>query len=162
MAGAADIRGGTGLVDCARGGLSLRLGWDAPRALLAPTQPRRDQFVVPWATTRRLSAAHRFAATASGAWSRVNRIPLQHWTAQRKRIGDTGGRRATAHEAMAPRSRSHSPVGRGRSPKAKPSSERAPAARDLSATVVGVRISHPDRVIYPDLEISKIQFCSIF
>jgi len=31
-----------------------------------------------------------------------------------------------------------------------------------SATVAGVRISHPDRVIYPDLEMSKIEFARYF
>ena len=35
-------------------------------------------------------------------------------------------------------------------------------AGDSSATVVGVRISHPDRVIYPDLGMSKIQFAQYF
>jgi bifunctional non-homologous end joining protein LigD len=40
---------------------------------------------------------------------------------------------------------------------------RRPAApRDSSATVVGVRISHPDRLIYPDLGISKIQLAHYF
>ena len=34
---------------------------------------------------------------------------------------------------------------------------RATASGDSSPTVVGVRISHPDRVIYPDLGTSKIQ-----
>lgn len=33
---------------------------------------------------------------------------------------------------------------------------------DSSATVVGVRISHPDRVIYPDLGISKIQLARYY
>ena len=46
--------------------------------------------------------------------------------------------------------------------KAEHSSRRASAAGDSSATVAGVRISHPDRVIYPDLEISKIQFARYF
>ena len=62
---------------------------------------------------------------------------------------------------MAFRSRSES-TSRGPGPKAKHSSRRAPAAGDSSATVAGVRISHPDRVIYPDLEMSKIQFARYF
>ena len=69
---------------------------------------------------------------------------------------------ANGAEAMAARSRSDSPASRRPAPKAKPSSRRAPAAGDSSATVGGVRISHPDRVIYPDLEISKIQFARYF
>ena len=39
---------------------------------------------------------------------------------------------------------------------------RALAASDSSATVVGVRISHPGRVIYPDLGIAKIQLARYF
>jgi bifunctional non-homologous end joining protein LigD len=41
-------------------------------------------------------------------------------------------------------------------------SRRAPAASDSSATVAGVRISHPDRVIYPDLGVSKIQLARYY
>ena len=63
---------------------------------------------------------------------------------------------------MAVRSRSDSPASRRPAPKAEHSSRRAPAAGDSSATVAGVRISHPDRVIYPDLEISKIEFARYF
>ena len=63
---------------------------------------------------------------------------------------------------MATRSRSDSPAIRRPGAKAKHSERRAPRGRDSSATVVGVRISHPDRVIYPDLEISKIQLARYF
>src|SRR4030095_16791410 len=45
---------------------------------------------------------------------------------------------------------------------AKHTSRRAPAAGDSSATVVGIRISHPDRVIYPELGISKIQLARYY
>jgi bifunctional non-homologous end joining protein LigD len=40
--------------------------------------------------------------------------------------------------------------------------ERAGAGRDAAATVVGVRISHPDRLIYPELGISKIQLARYY
>ena len=39
---------------------------------------------------------------------------------------------------------------------------RPPAASDASSTVAGVRISHPDRVIYPCLGISKIQLARYY
>ena len=39
---------------------------------------------------------------------------------------------------------------------------RAPTSGESSPTVVGVRISHPDRVIYPDLGISKIQLARYY
>ena len=38
----------------------------------------------------------------------------------------------------------------------------APAASQSSPAVAGVRISHPDRLIYPDLEISKIQLARYY
>src|SRR5262245_58088596 len=41
-------------------------------------------------------------------------------------------------------------------------SRRTPAASESSPTVAGVRISHPDRLIYPDLEISKIQLAQYY
>jgi bifunctional non-homologous end joining protein LigD len=41
--------------------------------------------------------------------------------------------------------------------RARPRASKVTAADSTSLTVVGVRISHPDRVIYPDLGISKIQ-----
>src|SRR5204863_13148 len=41
-------------------------------------------------------------------------------------------------------------------------SERASTTPDSSATIVGVRISHPDRPIYPDLGISKIQLARYY
>jgi bifunctional non-homologous end joining protein LigD len=67
-----------------------------------------------------------------------------------------------ADEAMATQSRGDSPGIRRPAAQAKHTSRHAPAAGDLSATVVGVRISHPDRVIYPDLEISKIQLARYY
>ena len=63
---------------------------------------------------------------------------------------------------MAVSSRSDRPASRRPAPKAEHSSGRAPAVGDSSTTVAGVRISHPDRVIYPDLKISKIQFARYF
>src|SRR5215510_10583612 len=39
---------------------------------------------------------------------------------------------------------------------------RIPAASESSPTVAGVRISHPDRLIYPDLGISKIQLAQYY
>jgi bifunctional non-homologous end joining protein LigD len=38
----------------------------------------------------------------------------------------------------------------------------SPAASESAATVAGVRISHPDRVIYPDLGISKLQLARYY
>ena len=40
--------------------------------------------------------------------------------------------------------------------------QRATASSDSSPTVVGIRISHPDRVIYPDLGTSKIQLARYY
>ena len=37
-----------------------------------------------------------------------------------------------------------------------------PTADSVSSTVVGIRISHPDRLIYPDLGISKIQLARYY
>jgi bifunctional non-homologous end joining protein LigD len=42
------------------------------------------------------------------------------------------------------------------------SSWRTPAVSESSPTIVGIRISHPDRVIYPDLGISKIQLARYY
>src|SRR5439155_7820182 len=39
---------------------------------------------------------------------------------------------------------------------------RSPTARDSSPTVVGVPISHPERVIYPDLGIPKLQLARYY
>ena len=68
----------------------------------------------------------------------------------------------TVLEPMATKSRGDTP--RIRTPAARPkhASRRAPARGDSSATVVGIRISHPDRVIYPDLGISKIQLARYY
>ena len=63
---------------------------------------------------------------------------------------------------MPTRSRSERPASCTPSPKAKRSARPAPRAGDSSSTVVGVRISHADRVIYPDLEMSKIEFARYF
>ncbi len=41
-------------------------------------------------------------------------------------------------------------------------SRRNRTGRESPAAVAGVRISHPDRVIYPDLGISKIQFAQYY
>jgi hypothetical protein len=77
-------------------------------------------------------------------------------------IGDTWRECETTDEAMAVRSRSASPARRRPAPETEHSSRRAPAAGNSSATVAGVRISHPDRVIYPDLLMSKIEFARYF
>ena len=63
---------------------------------------------------------------------------------------------------MPTRSRSERPA--SRRPAQRPSTPTAALRRagDSSATVVGVRISHPDRVIYPDLGISKIQLARYY
>src|SRR3954471_24725547 len=45
---------------------------------------------------------------------------------------------------------------------AKHSRSHSPAVSDSAATVVGIRISHPDRVIYPDLGISKVQLARYY
>ena len=104
-----------------------------------------------------IPAGVRSELSVSRALSRVYRSPFQHTTAAAELgIGDTGGGRGTARDAMPTRSRSNSPTSRRPSTKTKRSERRAPRADDSSATVVGVRISHPDRVIYPDLEMSKI------
>src|SRR6266508_4013734 len=63
---------------------------------------------------------------------------------------------------MATKSRGDGPRIRRPAPQTKRSSGRAPAAADSSATVVGVRISHPNRLIYPDLRISKIQLARYY
>ena len=63
---------------------------------------------------------------------------------------------------MATRTRMASPASRRPGPRAKHSQERATGPDDSSATVAGVRISHPDRLIYPDPEISKIEFARYF
>jgi bifunctional non-homologous end joining protein LigD len=66
---------------------------------------------------------------------------------------------------MATKRSGDSPRGDARRPtsQAKPISLRRAAAMDpATPTVVGVRISHPDRVIYPDLGISKIQLARYY
>ena len=40
--------------------------------------------------------------------------------------------------------------------------QRSTVNRDSSATVLGIRISHPDRLIYPDLGISKLQLAQYY
>src|SRR4029453_13537392 len=63
---------------------------------------------------------------------------------------------------MATKSRGDRPAIRRPGAKVKHPSRRAPAAGGSSPTVVGIRISHPDRVIYPDLGISKIQLARYY
>jgi len=63
---------------------------------------------------------------------------------------------------MTTKSRGDRPAVRRPGAKAKYPSRRALVADHSSATVVGVRISHPDRVIYPDLGISKIQLARYY
>src|SRR4029453_19028682 len=64
-------------------------------------------------------------------------------------------------KAMAAKSRSDSAGSRRPKLKAKHSSGRT-APTDPSTTVMGVRISHPDRLIHPDLGMSKIEFARYF
>jgi bifunctional non-homologous end joining protein LigD len=45
---------------------------------------------------------------------------------------------------------------------ARHTSRRTSTASESSTTVAGVRISHPDRLIYPDLRISKIQLAQYY
>jgi bifunctional non-homologous end joining protein LigD len=63
---------------------------------------------------------------------------------------------------MTTKSRVDSPRIRGPATQAQRASRRAPASGDLSPNVVGIRISHPDRVIYPDLGTSKIQLARYY
>src|SRR4029453_3262926 len=63
---------------------------------------------------------------------------------------------------MTTQSRGDRPELRRLDAKTKSPSRRAPVGGDSSATVVGVRISHSDRVIYPDLGISKIQLARYY
>jgi len=65
-------------------------------------------------------------------------------------------------DAMATRSEIDSRASRRPAPPAKRPSGRTVTAGDSAATVAGVRISHPDRVIYPDLGMSKIDFARYF
>jgi bifunctional non-homologous end joining protein LigD len=58
--------------------------------------------------------------------------------------------------------RGDSPRIRTPAAQAKRANRRPPASGDSSPTVVGVRISHPDRVIYPDLGTSKIQLARYY
>ena len=63
---------------------------------------------------------------------------------------------------MATKSRRDRPRIHRSAPDAEHPRRNAPAFGDSSPTVAGVRISHPDRVIYPDLGISKIQLARYF
>ena len=63
---------------------------------------------------------------------------------------------------MATKSRGDSPRIRTPAAEAKHARKRPAASDDSSSTVVGVRITHPDRVIYPDLGTSKIQLARYY
>jgi bifunctional non-homologous end joining protein LigD len=63
---------------------------------------------------------------------------------------------------MATKSLGDGPRIRTSAAEAKRAKRRAPASGDSSPTVLGVRISHPDRVIYPDLGTSKIQLARYY
>jgi hypothetical protein len=69
-------------------------------------------------------------------------------------LGGTARKGARAHGKDTARDRSR--IRRPASP-ARDIRPHSPGASDSAATVAGVRISHPDRVIYPDLGISKLQ-----
>ena len=66
------------------------------------------------------------------------------------------------HQAMATTRRDNARRIRKLSSRTRHTSRRTPAAGESSPTVVGVRISHPDRLIYPDLGISKIQLAQYY
>src|SRR5688572_3288445 len=63
---------------------------------------------------------------------------------------------------MATKSRRDRPRIHRSAPGAEHPRRNTPAFGDSSPTVAGVRISHPDRVIYPDLGTSKIQLARYF
>src|SRR5688500_3030250 len=63
---------------------------------------------------------------------------------------------------MTTKPRGDRPAVRRPGAKAKDRRRRAVVADPSSATVVGIRISHPDRLIYPDLGISKIQLARYY
>ncbi len=67
-----------------------------------------------------------------------------------------------AQEAMPTRSRGGTASPERPHAKARPTSRSAAASGDSPATVAGIRISHPDRLIYPDLGISKIQLARYY
>lgn len=66
------------------------------------------------------------------------------------------------HKAMATTRRGNAPRIRKLSSRTRHNSRRTPAASESSPTVAGVRISHPDRLIYPALGISKIQLAQYY
>src|SRR5688500_13367378 len=63
---------------------------------------------------------------------------------------------------MTTKPRGDRPAVRRPGAKAKDRRRRAVVADPSSATVVGIRISHPDRVIYPDLGTSKIELARYY
>src|SRR5688572_12386504 len=63
---------------------------------------------------------------------------------------------------MAAKSRRDTPRTHSSAPGPEHPRRNTPAFGDSSPTVAGVRISHPDRVIYPDLGTSKIQLARYF
>ena len=81
---------------------------------------------------------------------------------QNRESATLGQRRVgTVYEAMTTRTRADRPAVRRLDAKTK-SPRRAPVADERSATVAGVRISHPARLIYPDLGISKLQLARYY
>jgi bifunctional non-homologous end joining protein LigD len=64
--------------------------------------------------------------------------------------------------ARAPAARDRTSRIRKPAVRARPTNRDMPAPSESSPEVAGVRISHPDRLIYPDLEISKIQLARYY
>src|SRR5687767_14696576 len=100
------------------------------------------------------------AITFGGIAASLSR-PFQTWAVQWNQGSATLGEALfeTAQGAMAKRSTGDSP--RIDKPDARARAADS-ASGESSATVVGVRISHPDRLIYPDLGTSKIQLARYY
>jgi bifunctional non-homologous end joining protein LigD len=79
----------------------------------------------------------------------------------RTAFGALADQRHDGRETMAI-TRNGSPRIRKAALRGRHTSREAPAASQSSPAVAGVRISHPDRLIYPDLEISKIQLARYY
>jgi hypothetical protein len=85
-----------------------------------------------------------------------------HGIVLRNRRPTTLAGRFGAARAMPDKARGDSPRRRKLAAQAKHTSRSARVPGDSAATVVGVRISHPDRLIYPDLGISKIELARYY
>ena len=77
------------------------------------------------------------------------------------RIGDTGKSRSSDRCQTMPTT-TRDATTRIRKPTSRSRDNRANRLVGSSSAVAGVRISHPDRLIYPDLGISKIQLAQYY